>query len=230
MSAQPTPSTGPHRRIRLVRVIRGRPRLFLSLLLGLASVLFLILACDWRLSAKLLTGWNIGIGLYLILAVDMMARSDVARMKLRAARQDEGQFAMLVLIIASAIACLSGIFFELGSTSGTPRNKIQLLLVTSSVLLSWFFIHVMFAFHYAHEFYGEGRDHKIGGMQFPGADAPDYWDFAYFSFTIGMCAQVSDVVATSRPVRRTVLVQSILSFLFNVALLALVVNIAASAI
>ena len=67
-------------------------------------------------------------------------------------------------------------------------------------------------------------------MTFPGPDEPDYWDFAYFSFVIGMCAQVSDVVVTSRIVRRTVLAHSVVSFLFNAALLALTVNIAASAI
>ena len=77
------------------------------------------------------------------------------------------------------------------------------------------------ALHYAHEFYGEGRDDRIGGLIFPGKDEPDYWDFAYFAFTIGMCAQVSDVTVSSKSVRRIVLVHSILSFIFNAALLAL---------
>ena len=82
----------------------------------------------------------------------------------------------------------------------------------------------------AHEYYGEGRDRQIGGMSFPDDQAPDYWDFAYFAFTIGMCAQVSDVTVSSKTIRRTVLTHSIISFLFNAALLALTVNIAASAI
>ena len=97
-------------------------------------------------------------------------------------------------------------------------------------MLSWAFIHSIFALHYAHEYYGEGRDRQIGGMSFPDDNEPDYWDFAYFAFTIGMCAQVSDVTVSSKSIRRTVLTHSIVSFLFNAALLALTVNIAASAI
>src|SRR3954471_12250995 len=116
------------------------------------------------------------------------------------------------------------------SLAGHPREPGQLILATATVVLSWAFIHSIFALHYAHEFYGEGRDRQKGGMSFPDDNEPDYWDFAYFAFTIGMCAQVSDVTVSSKSIRRTVLTHSIVSFLFNAALLALTVNIAASAI
>jgi uncharacterized membrane protein len=97
-----------------------------------------------------------------------------------------------------------------------------------TILLSWAFIHTMFALHYAHEFYDEEAG---GGMTFPGGDGdPDYWDFAYFAFVIGMTSQVSDVSVTSKRIRRTVAAHGIVSFLFNAALLALSVNIAAGAI
>lgn len=216
--------------VRAVRIIRARPRLFLSAALGLVTILLLFIAGHLRASTKLLIGWNIAVGLYLILAFYLMARSDVHRIRRRAAIQDEGQLTMLVLTVAAAAASLAAIFAELGSTSGTPRHAIQLILATGTIVLSWAFIHTMFALHYAHEYYGEGRDHMVGGLTFPGQNEPDYWDFTYFSFTIGMCAQVSDVTVASKSIRRTVLAHSIVSFLFNAALLALTVNIAASAI
>src|SRR5207253_10318387 len=104
----------------------------------------------------------------------------------------------------------------------------HLLLATLTIHLPCAFTHTIFALHYAHEFYDEtaGR-----GMSFPGGDPnPDYWDFVYFSFVIGMTSQVSDVAITSKVIRRTATVHGIVSFLFNAALLALTVNIAASAI
>jgi uncharacterized membrane protein len=96
-------------------------------------------------------------------------------------------------------------------------------------MLSWFFVHSIFAVHYAHEFYGDtGR--KSSGLNFPGDDQPDYWDFMYFSFVIGMTSQVSDVAVTDKRIRQTVGLHGVISFFFNVALLALTFNIAASAI
>jgi uncharacterized membrane protein len=98
--------------------------------------------------------------------------------------------------------------------------------VVATILLSWTFIHMMFALHYAHEFYGEDEG-PAGGLAFPGGDErPDYWDFVYFAFVIGMTSQVSDVAVTSREIRRTVTAHGIVSFVFNVALLALTINIA----
>ena len=225
-----SPPVVPRHPIRLVRIVRARPRLFLSALLGLAVIALLLAICNWRAATTLLIGWDIGIALYLVLALIMMRRSDVHRIRHRAALQDEGQIAMLVLTVTAAAASFVAIFAELGTEAGVARQPGQLVLATLTIVLSWAFIHTMFALHYAHEFYGDGRDHRIGGMTFPGDDEPDYWDFTYFSFTVGMCAQVSDVTVSSKAVRRVVLSHSIVSFLFNAALLALTVNIAASAI
>jgi len=220
----------PPRAPRFVRIIHTRPRLFSSAAVGLVVVAILFVVTDWRAATKLLVGWDIGVGLYLVLAAVLVARSDVHRLKRRAANQDEGNTAILFLTVAAAIASLGAIFAELGTVEGVKREAGQLILATATVVLSWAFIHSIFALHYAHEYYGEGRDRQIGGMSFPDDQAPDYWDFAYFAFTIGMCAQVSDVTVSSKTIRRTVLTHSIISFLFNAALLALTVNIAASAI
>jgi uncharacterized membrane protein len=212
-----------------VRVVRAQPRLFASLGVFLAIAAVLSAVTSWRLSPRLLVGWDIGLGLYLGLAFHMMASSDVDSIRRRAGGQDEGKFAMLILTVASALASLAAIIAELSSTlNGGARQPTQLVLAITTIVLSWAFIHTMFALHYAHEFYD---DEGGGGLTFPGPDEePDYWDFMYFSFVIGMTSQVSDVGITSRPIRRTVAAHGVVSFVFNVALLALTVNIAASAI
>ena len=212
-----------------VRIVRARPRLFSSLGVFVAIAAILSAVTTWRLSPRLLVGWDIGIGLYLVLAFHMMAGSDAHDIRRRAAGQDDGKFAMLVLTVAAALASLAAIVAELGSTlKGGGRQPTQLVLAITTIVLSWAFIHTMFALHYAHEFYD---DEGGGGLRFPGPDEePDYWDFMYFSFVIGMTSQVSDVGVTCKPIRRTVAAHGVFSFVFNVALLALAVNIAASAI
>ncbi len=184
---------------------------------------------DWRLATRLLTGWDLAIALYLGLAFHLMGNAGVQRIRRDAAMQDEGQFVILACTVAAALASLAAIFALLGtSANGAQRPPSHVILATVTILLSWAFIHTIFALHYAHEFYDEAAG---GGMAFPGGDAhPDYWDFVYFSFVIGMTSQVSDVAVTSKQIRRTVAAHGVVSFLFNAALLALTVNIAAGAI
>jgi uncharacterized membrane protein len=141
--------------------------------------------------------------------------------------QDDGRFVILLVTAFGALASLGAIVFELGASKGNPAG---LILATATIALSWVLVHTAFALHYAHDFY---RGKKPGGLQFPTGDAhkdADYWDFVYFSFVIGMTAQVSDVGITDRIIRRTATVHGIISFVFNTALLALMVNIAASVI
>jgi uncharacterized membrane protein len=213
----------------VVRLIQARPRLFIAGLIGLAAVA--VLPAERRLATRMLIGWDVAVVLYLVLVYHLMAGSDIERIRQRAAIEDEGQFGILVLTVASALASLGAIFAELGTspTGGGGRQPAQLILATVTILLSWAFTHTIFALHYAHEFYSED-DGRGGGLAFPGGDEPDYWDFVYFSFVIGMTSQVSDVAVSCKPIRRTVAAHGVVSFVFNAALLALTVNIAASAI
>jgi uncharacterized membrane protein len=213
----------------LFRIVRARPRLFSCGLLGGAVAAIFTVWPGWRLTTCVLGGWDLAVALYLILVFDMMGGADVHGIRQRAAEQDEGQAAILVLTVAAALASLAAILAELGtSAGGAGRRPADLVLAALTIVLSWAFIHMMFALHYAHEFY-DGTEG--GGMSFPGGDPePDYWDFVYFSFVIGMTSQVSDVSVTSKPVRRTVAAHGVVSFVFNAALLALTVNLAASAI
>jgi len=218
-----------HHLPQFIRIIRSRPRLFTSAAVGVVVVVVLSLT-DWRLPTRLLAGWDLCVGLYLALVFQLAVQSENVHIRWRARLQDEGQIAILVLTAIAAFASLAAIFALLG-TGGAPRQPIQLAFAASTIVLSWAFTHTIFALHYAHEYYDE-KESKGGGMEFPGlAQAgPDYWDFLYFSFVIGMCAQVSDVMVSSQMIRRTVFAHSIISFIFNAALLALTVNIAASAI
>jgi uncharacterized membrane protein len=186
-------------------------------------------AMGWRLPTRLLAGWDIGVGLYLLLTGVLMARASVTEIRRRADVQDEGAIALLILSPAAAIASLVAIVVELGNVQSTTAWA-HLLLGMGTILLSWLFLHSIFALHYAREYYGEGRDEQVGGLKFPGSQAPDYWDFLYFSFVIAMTSQVSDVAITSKVIRRLVNMHGVLSFFFNVSVLALTVNMVSSLI
>ena len=208
-----------------VRVVYGRPRTFISIALGVA--VFFLLPDTRRLTTRLIVGWDFFATLYLVLAYLMMLRCDVGHIRRSAVLQDDGRFLILLVTALGALASLGAIVFELGASKG---NKAGLILATATIALSWVLVHTAFALHYAHDFY---RGKKPGGLQFPSGDThaeADYWDFVYFSFVIGMTAQVSDVGITDKVIRRTATVHGIVSFVFNTALLALMVNIAASAI
>ena len=212
------------------RIIRARPRLFASFMVSIAATVALAALTDWRPVMRDLVGWDIGVGLYVILAFEMMARADVHQIRRRAAAQDEGAILILILTVAAALASILAIVGLLGTSAvgAVPRRSVELILATITIVLSWAFIHTMFALHYAHEFYDE---RGVRGMAFPGGlEKPDYWDFVYFSLVIGMTSQVSDVGITTKEIRRTVAAHGVVSFFFNAALLALTVNIAASAI
>jgi len=223
-----TPTSRTGHRPWLLRVMSIRPRLFGSVALGIVVTAVVRVLSGWRPATCLLVGWDVSVGLYLALAFTMMARSDLLQIRLRATQQDPGQFTILTLTAAAAMASLAAIIAELGFATHGNRQTAQLVLATITIVLSWGLIHTMFALHYAHEFYDESGGR---GLAFPGGEEnPDYWDFVYFSFVIGMTSQVSDVGITTREIRRTVAAHGVVSFLFNVALLALTVNIAASAI
>jgi uncharacterized membrane protein len=208
-----------------VRVVYARPRTFFSIAIGIAA--FFFLPGSLRLATRLLISWDIFIALYLLLVYGMVLRSGLAHIKRNAVLQDDGRFLILLVTALGAFASIGAIVFELGAGH---RGTTELGFATATIALSWAAVHTVFALHYAHEFY---RGAKPGGLDFPKGhedEPPDYWDFVYFSFVIGMTAQVSDVGVTDRMIRRTATVHGIISFVYNTALVALMVNIAASAI
>lgn len=228
-SASESPTKHHRRPPKLVRIVRARPRLFACAAVGIV-VLAALMLTDWRIACRLLVAWDIAVSLYLALALHLASVAQTHHIRGHARREDEGRITILALTALAALASLGAIFALLGGASAANRRPADLILATVTIVISWAFTHTMFALHYAHEYYDENGG-KGGGMAFPGDGVePDYWDFLYFSFVIGMCAQVSDVTVTCKPIRRTVFGHSVVSFIFNAALLALTVNIAASAI
>jgi uncharacterized membrane protein len=207
---------------RSLRFLRARLRLAIAIAVGVAA--FLLLPESIRAVSRALIGWDIAVAVYLVAAFLTIARTDIAHIRRHAIELDDGRFAVLVLTAAAALASLGAIIAEIG---GPARGPWQIALAVATITLSWTLIHTTFALHYAHDYY---RSRKPGGLKFPDEDRPDYWDFVYFSFVIGMTAQVSDVGVSDRIIRRTATAHGVVSFVFNTALLALTVNLAASAL
>ena len=216
---------------RLPGFIAARPRLLFSLLVALA--VFAVLPGMIAPPIHFVIAWDAGAALYIALTVTMMARSP-HRLRLRAQIEDASKWAILALTIAATLASLMSIGFVLHDAktqSGWPAAE-HMMLAGGTILLSWSFAHLLFAVHYAHAFYDDNpsaEDPKavVGGLAFPGEENPDYWDFLYFSFVVGMTCQVSDVQVTGRVMRRLTLGHGIIAFLFNTVILALSINLLA---
>jgi uncharacterized membrane protein len=210
------------------RVTRTRPRLAAAFAFGAAVAL--LLPSEWKLVTRALVGWNVAVWSYLCLMIWLMTHANHARVRQIAEQEDEGAVAVLAIMSIAATLSLAAIMFDLAALRGEQSSGLRFLhyLVTGLTIFgSWCLVAVIFTFHYAREFY---RSHTGSRpLRFPdGEQHPDYWDFLYFSFTIAVAVQTSDVTVMTRAVRKVVLAQSILCFIFNAAILGFSVNIAAS--
>lgn len=170
---------------------------------------------------------------FLFLSWWVMLRATPETMRLNARRQDEGRLVILGLVTAAACVSILAIGFLLKDTKSGSGAIVLLHIVLSVVTIvgSWLLVHTIFALHYAYEYYRDESKSldtdKAEGLDFPSDIEPDYWDFLYFSFVIGMTSQVSDVQIASRSMRRLALLHGILSFFFNTAIVAMSINIIA---
>jgi len=218
---------------RFLRQFQARPRIVAGVVLALA--LCFLLPDAWPRSTRTIAALDAGGLVFLASTWWMMARSTERHMRLRAAMQDEGQLVVLALTAGAALFSLVTVAIELHALKDLPPDStlMHVGLAAATILCSWFVTHTMFALHYAHGYYtdpdpdDDDKDAKRGGLDIPGCSRPDYWDFLYFSFTIGMTFQTSDVQIKSRSLRRQTLAHGVLSFFFNTVILALSVNIAA---
>jgi len=218
----------PVSKLKIVRISRGHPRLMISIVLGIAAYAVLTaLAGQLPLSTRVIASWDIGVLVYLAAVYTMMAQSPWSEIANHADAQDEGAFGIFILTVFAAMASLAAIFMELaGADKAGPTYGRAVAFGIVTVVISWVFIHTIFAVHYAYEYY---RDNDcFGGLKFPDDDKPDYWDFMYFAFVLGMTFQVSDVAITAKWIRRSAVVHGILSFFYTTAVVALSVNLAAN--
>lgn len=173
--------------------------------------------------------WCAYSGVNLILDWLIILKNTAADVKKNAANEDSGKVFIFVFIVFGALFSLLAVFILLLSVKkNTAEFATQALFSVLAVVLSWFLIHTVFTLRYAHLYYIQLKKHQVKSLCFPGGEEPDYTDFAYFSFTIGMTFQVSDIEIVSKEIRKLALFQGILSFAFNTAIIALSINLISS--
>ena len=177
----------------------------------------------------MLISWDVGALCYLGFGWFVIARTDETLTRLRVQRYDPSGYIIFLLVITAASVSFVAIGFLVGDIKDLafwPRAG-RLALSVAALFLSWLLIHTVFAFHYARMYYSlpDGGDEHHGGLKFPDDDEPDYLDFAYYSFVVGMTSQVSDVAVLSRKMRRLTMIHGVLSFIYNIAILAMSINI-----
>lgn len=212
----------------LPQVLSNRPRMLIGLAVGVVIALFL-LSTPMRPMIRVLVGWDVAVWFYLVLIWIHMVLTDHKRVRDLAEREDENAGVVLFIVCLATIASVAAIVLELTSAKGTPGSTggLSHYIITAATLIgAWFLIPTIFTLHYARLYFVPGA--KETPLLFPDHHLdPNYWDFLYFSFTIAVASQTSDVVLRSREMRRAALAQSVLSFYFNVAVIGLCINLAA---
>ncbi len=178
---------------------------------------------------RVLVTWNAASLTYLILYWLTIMRADADLTRRRAKTHDQAAYVIFLLVTTAACASVVAIGFVMGDVKSLDfwPKVLHLGLSIAALLLSWMLIHTVFAVHYARRYYAPASAHEgpAGGLRFPGVDEPNYFDFAYYSFVLGMTSQVSDVSVTTAQMRRTTLAHGVLSFIFNIAVLAVSINV-----
>lgn len=214
---------------RALRPVASRPYLAIAIVVGVI-VYFAISHWVARGVTRALIGWDIGVLAFLGLALHSMLDVDPERIKHRAIDFDEGRAIMLVLTSFAAVASVGALVVELTAAKGQPGGALRVALAAGTVVLSWLFMQIVFAIHYAHVYYlaeEVGGPHH-GGLEFGDDAEPDYWDFVHFSLVMGATAQTADIVIRSKEIRRVGTIHTLIAFGFNTAILATMINLAAS--
>ena len=208
----------------------GHQRLVYGVVVGV-GVALLPLPTVW--STQVLLAWCAGSGTFLALSWWLAVRFNAQRTRERALAQDQSSWILSSLVLLSVFASAGAIALMLLHVKdlATMQRLAHLALSMLSLAASWLMMQTIFAFHYAHLYYqSESRGHALGaGLQFPGKQAPDYFDFLYYAYVVGMTSQVSDVVVTARHMRRLTLLHSLAAFAFNMLVLALSINVVVGA-
>ena len=206
----------------------------ISVFFAVTTVAMLILLPVLGRSHAILAGFDLGAVVGLALVVRRYMIDDSRRMRLRAAANDVDHLAVVTVGLLIVGVILVAVWVELTANAGLLHRSLSLGLASLTLIMAWLFANTLFALHYAHNWYLPGQPDKDGkptdrkGLKFPGdSPEPDYWDFSYFAFVIAMTFQVSDVQVTSKQMRRLALVHGLVAFFFNIAVVALSVNLVA---
>lgn len=201
------------------------PRFLLFLLVTALAAIGLLPSTDWPSAA--LIGFDVGAVLFLVSCIPLLS-AEAEAMRRRALSNDANRAMLLAItgIVCSVVLVAVGV--ELAQRA--QPNALTIVLIIGTLLIAWLFSNMIYALHYAHLFYtphsDDGRDH--GGIDFPGTEEPDYWDFIYFGFTLGMTFQTSDVTISSPRIRRIAPFHCFAAFVFNIGVLAFTINVLGS--
>ena len=201
--------------------------MFVAVMGGVALGWHLLKHDGW--SDALVIGFNLAVLAFAASLWPLTRDHDAAEMRRHAAENDANRGLVLLVTAVITFTMLLAMIYELPAAQ--KHDSWAMIKLISTLALSWIFSNLVFALHYAHMFYGAGDTpaKDQGGLDFPGTKEPDYWDFIYFSFTAGMSFAASDVNVTSGAVRRVLVVQCLLSFVFNIGALAFSINVLAGA-
>ncbi len=217
-------------RFRLFRILRVRPVFSTSYAIGALSYFALLPVHSIALRA--VSAWDIGSFMFILFTAISFFRIKERDISFDAKQHQEGEWTVFSLTVIGAVASIAAIilFSKAGSHKSAQGFYVGFVVIT--LALSWLTTNVTFAYRYAHEYYSRdlGREEIDRGIAFPEDDEPDYLDFIYFSFVLGMTFQVSDCNITAKKLRRLATLQGLIGFVFNTVILALSVNIAASAL
>jgi uncharacterized membrane protein len=205
-------------------------RLAVVIAVGVVAYLAQPTSVSWH--TRFVVSWDLSVLTYLSLAWWLIASSDAATTRDHALSQDQSGYVIFLFVVVAACASVVAIGFVVSTIRELDfwARAWHLALTVGALISSWLLIQTVFAFHYAHRYYAILHRERTATPEllFPGGREPDYLDFAYYSSVVGMTSQVSDVAVTSRSMRRLTLVHSVLAFVFNIAVLALSINIIAS--
>lgn len=214
------------------RVVAGHRYTSTAFMIGVLA--YLLLPSDHGASPRAVFAWDIGsVALLLMFGFLLLNEGDDSAMARNAEAQEEGEWTVFVITLSGVLMSFAALTRVLSFAKDLPagwERNFYIGMVAVTLFLSWLVTQVVFALRYAHEYYqSSGPSSTVdGGLEFPGDERPDYWDFLYFSAVLGMTFQVSDVQITSRKLRRLALVHGLIGFLFNTVIIALTVNIASS--
>ena len=210
----------------------ARPRLVFSAAAGLAAGLAAHFLAGLQSSTAVIVGWDVVCLAFIGSMLLNMVECSISQIRARAEEDDEGRAIILTVVLVSTVVAVAAVALELSLAKNEHgwSKAAHIALAFGTVAASWLMVQLVFALHYAHEYYDENPDcdgHDMKGLLFPGNELPDYWDFVHFSVVVGVAAQTADISFTSKALRRIGTVHSLVAFAFNTVIVALTINLLA---
>ncbi|MDP3659417.1 DUF1345 domain-containing protein [Phenylobacterium sp.] len=206
-----------------------RPRLAAAVAIGILTGFACLAWTPASAGTCLIIGWDVACLSFIAAALHSMIGRTPDQIRQRAAADDQARATILGLVIVASVGSLAATAFELSLAKHDPgfARGARVWLAFATVAASWFMVQMIFAIHYAHGYYDKVDEGDAGGLEFPGGEDPDYWDFLHFSIIIGVASQTADIDITSKSLRRLGTLHSLLTFTFNTVVVALTINMVA---